>query len=92
MVTLEGAKPRSFARSSTAAPRPVPSAARSGSTVRNERLLPEGALTEIWTSPPYNHCMFTARPDLDLALERQFADALSRHELRQSEPSRRARR
>ena len=34
-------------------------------TVRAERLVPEGALTEIWTSPPYNHCMFTSRPDLD---------------------------
>jgi ABC-type phosphate/phosphonate transport system substrate-binding protein len=44
--------------------------------VRSERLVPEGALTEIWTSPPYNHCMFTARPDLDPALERQFANAL----------------
>jgi phosphonate transport system substrate-binding protein len=30
-----------------------------------ERLVPEGALTEIWTSPPYNHCMFTARPSND---------------------------
>ena len=47
-------------------------------TVRRERLMPEGALTEIWTSPPFNHCMFTARPDLDQALERQFADALCR--------------
>jgi phosphonate transport system substrate-binding protein len=46
-------------------------------SVRSERLLPEGALIEIWTSPPYNHCMFTARPDFDKALERQFADALS---------------
>src|SRR5712692_1114149 len=45
--------------------------------VRAERLVPEGALTEIWTSPPYNHCMFTARPDLDLAQKRQFAEALS---------------
>jgi phosphonate transport system substrate-binding protein len=45
--------------------------------VRSERLVPEGALTEIWTSPPYNHCMFTARPDLDRSLERRFADALS---------------
>jgi phosphonate transport system substrate-binding protein len=44
--------------------------------VRNERLVPEGALTEIWTSPPYNHCMFTARPDFNLALERQFTEAL----------------
>jgi len=47
------------------------------STVRSERLVPEGALREIWTSPAYNHCMFTARPDLDGDLERQFADALS---------------
>ena len=46
-------------------------------TVRAERLVPEGALTEIWTSPPYNHCMFTSRPDLDLSLERRFAEALS---------------
>ncbi len=45
--------------------------------VRSERLVPEGALTDIWTSPPYNHCMFTARPDLDPSLERRFAEALS---------------
>jgi phosphonate transport system substrate-binding protein len=44
--------------------------------VRTERLVPEGALTEIWTSQPYNHCMFTARSDLDPALEQQFAKAL----------------
>jgi phosphonate transport system substrate-binding protein len=46
-------------------------------TVGAERLVPEGALTEIWTSPPYNHCMFTSRPGLDSPLERRFADALS---------------
>jgi phosphonate transport system substrate-binding protein len=45
-------------------------------TVRAQRLVPEGSLTEIWTSPPYNHCMFTARPDLDLPLEQRFAEAL----------------
>jgi ABC-type phosphate/phosphonate transport system substrate-binding protein len=45
-------------------------------TVRTQRLVPEGALTEIWTSPPYNHCMFTARADLEPALERRFAEAL----------------
>src|SRR6202140_1099791 len=45
-------------------------------TVRAERLVPEGALTEIWTSRPYNHCMFTARSDLDPALEQAFAKAL----------------
>jgi ABC-type phosphate/phosphonate transport system substrate-binding protein len=46
-------------------------------TVRNERLVSGGALKDIWTSPPYNHCMFTARPDFNPALERQFAEALS---------------
>jgi ABC-type phosphate/phosphonate transport system substrate-binding protein len=46
-------------------------------TVRNERLVPEGGLREIWSSPTYNHCMFTARPDLDLEQENRFAEALS---------------
>jgi phosphonate transport system substrate-binding protein len=46
-------------------------------TLRSERLVPEGALIEIWTSPPYNHCMFTARPDFDPSLAQRFADALS---------------
>jgi phosphonate transport system substrate-binding protein len=46
-------------------------------TVRKERLVPEGGLREIWTSPAYHHCMFTARPDLNPALERRFTDALS---------------
>jgi phosphonate transport system substrate-binding protein len=46
-------------------------------TVRTERLVPEGGLTEVWTSPPYNHCMSTSRPNLDLSLERTFGEALS---------------
>jgi len=46
-------------------------------TLQEERLVPEGALTEIWTSPPYNHCMFTARPDFDRELEHRFVAALS---------------
>src|SRR5499427_8332579 len=46
------------------------------STVQAQRLVPEGALTEVWTSPPYNHCMFTARPDLEREQERLFAQAL----------------
>jgi len=46
-------------------------------TVRNEHLVPEGGLCDIWTSPGYNHCMFRARPDFDLEQERQFAEALS---------------
>jgi phosphonate transport system substrate-binding protein len=45
--------------------------------LQTQHLVPESALTEIWTSPPYNHCMFTARPDLDPSLEKQFAQALS---------------
>jgi ABC-type phosphate/phosphonate transport system substrate-binding protein len=46
--------------------------------LRSERLVPEGALAEIWTSPPYNHCMFTARPDFDPSLAQRFGEALSR--------------
>jgi len=46
-------------------------------TVRNEHLVPGSALHEIWSSPAYNHCMFTARPDFDLDQERRFAEALS---------------
>jgi ABC-type phosphate/phosphonate transport system substrate-binding protein len=47
-------------------------------TVQKERLIPTDALVEIWTSPPFNHCMFTARADLDPARELLFADALAR--------------
>src|ERR1700741_3916610 len=46
-------------------------------TVRKVRLVPEGGLREIWSSPPYNHCMFTARPGLDLEQEHRFVEALS---------------
>jgi phosphonate transport system substrate-binding protein len=46
-------------------------------TLQSEYLVPEVALTEIWTSPPYNHCMFTARPDLDPTLGQRFAEGLS---------------
>ena len=46
-------------------------------TVRDEHLMPEGALREIWSSPTYNHCMFTARADLDVERERRFAEALT---------------
>lgn len=44
--------------------------------VREQKLVPVGGLTEIWTSPPYNHCMFTARPGFDPAEEHRFAEAL----------------
>jgi phosphonate transport system substrate-binding protein len=46
-------------------------------SVHGESLVPKGALREVWTSPSYSHCMFTARPDFDPALERSFAEALS---------------
>jgi phosphonate transport system substrate-binding protein len=45
-------------------------------TARNEHLVPEGGLREIWSSPAYNHCMFTARADLDRERERRFVKAL----------------
>ena len=46
-------------------------------TVRKEHLVPEGALREVWSSPAYNHCMFTARPGFDAEQERRFAAALA---------------
>ncbi len=45
-------------------------------TVRSERLVPEGSLREIWSSPAYNHCMFTASPDLNPEQEHRFTEAL----------------
>jgi ABC-type phosphate/phosphonate transport system substrate-binding protein len=48
------------------------------SGVQDQRLAPEGALTVVWTSPPYSHCMFTARPGLPDAVCARFADALYR--------------
>jgi ABC-type phosphate/phosphonate transport system substrate-binding protein len=45
--------------------------------VKAERLVPDGALIEIWTSPPFNHCMFTARPDFEPELAQRFTAALS---------------
>lgn len=46
-------------------------------TVQRQHLVPEGALTEVWSSPAYNHCMFTARPDFDREREQRFVAALS---------------
>jgi phosphonate transport system substrate-binding protein len=45
-------------------------------TVRKDRLVPENGLREIWSSPAYNHCMFTARPDLEREEEHRFVEAL----------------
>lgn len=46
-------------------------------TVQQEGLVPRDALIEVWTSPAFNHCMFTARADLDGAREKRFAEALA---------------
>ncbi|HUE39908.1 MAG TPA: phosphate/phosphite/phosphonate ABC transporter substrate-binding protein [Candidatus Binatia bacterium] len=48
------------------------------SGVQAQALVPAGSLTEVWTSPPYSHCMFTARPGLDEGIGRRFAAALSK--------------
>jgi phosphonate transport system substrate-binding protein len=45
-------------------------------SVEQNRLAPEGAVTCVWQSPPYHHCMFTARPGLDEADAKRFAEAL----------------
>lgn len=44
--------------------------------LQQQALVPEGAVVEVWSSPAYSHCMFTARPGLDEAIARRFADAL----------------
>ena len=41
-----------------------------------QMLAPAGALTAIWTSPAYSHCMFTAREGFDAGLRERFAAAL----------------
>jgi ABC-type phosphate/phosphonate transport system substrate-binding protein len=44
--------------------------------VRDKKLVPEGSVTEVWTSPPYSHCMFTARVDLNADVAQRFVEAL----------------
>ncbi len=53
-----------------------PSGAPSGAACATQRVVPDGAVVAIWTSPPYSHCMFTARPGLPPEVSRRFADAL----------------
>jgi ABC-type phosphate/phosphonate transport system substrate-binding protein len=48
------------------------------SAVQEKELAPVGSLIEVWTSPPYSHCMFTARPGLDDEIGRRFGDALAK--------------
>jgi len=45
------------------------------------RLVEEGRVDaalvrSVWTSPPYDHCNFTALPDFDAALARRWSEAL----------------
>jgi ABC-type phosphate/phosphonate transport system substrate-binding protein len=44
--------------------------------VQAQQLVPAGAVTAVWTSPPYSHCMFTTRPGLEPEIRRAFVDAL----------------
>jgi len=46
------------------------------SNVQAQRIAPAGALTVVWISPPYSHCMFTARIGLEPEMRRRFVDAL----------------
>jgi ABC-type phosphate/phosphonate transport system substrate-binding protein len=41
-----------------------------------QQLIPAGALSIVWKSPPYSHCMFTARAGLEPEIEQRFTDAL----------------
>ena len=47
------------------------------SGVQEKALAPAGSVSEVWTSPPYSHCMFTARPGLDDEIGRRFGEALA---------------
>ena len=46
--------------------------------VQEQKLVPAGALSVVWSSPTYSHCMFTARVGLEPEVERRFTDALLR--------------
>jgi phosphonate transport system substrate-binding protein len=44
--------------------------------VREKKLVPEGAVVDVWTSPPFHHCMFTARATLPKEDAERFTRAL----------------
>jgi phosphonate transport system substrate-binding protein len=56
--------------------------------VLRQGLAPKGALQVIWTSPPFNHCMFTAAADLEPTWGSRFLDGLRR--MRYDDPAHRA--
>lgn len=46
------------------------------SGVLEQQLVPAGAVSVVWSSPEYSHCMFTARVGFEDDLARRFTDAL----------------
>ena len=46
------------------------------SGVVEKRLVPEGAIQVVYTSPEFSHCMFTSRPGLEAERASAFRDAL----------------
>ncbi len=44
--------------------------------LHDNTLVPQGALSVVWTSPPFHHCMFTARPELARPPAEAFVHAL----------------
>ena len=44
--------------------------------VQSQQIVPAGALSVVWSSPPYSHCMFTARVGLEPEIGKRFTDAL----------------
>jgi ABC-type phosphate/phosphonate transport system substrate-binding protein len=44
--------------------------------VQVKKLVPEGAVVEVWTSPPFHHCMFTTRVGLGKKDAERFTEAL----------------
>lgn len=44
--------------------------------VQDQQIVPVGALRVVWSSPPYSHCMFTARAGLESEIETRFTEAL----------------
>jgi phosphonate transport system substrate-binding protein len=43
---------------------------------QDQRIAPAGALGVVWSSPPYSHCMFTGRAELEPEIEQRFTEAL----------------
>lgn len=43
---------------------------------QDQHVVPAGALSVVWSSPQYSHCMFTARVGLEPEIERRFTAAL----------------